>query len=63
VGERKDHRKLREDEPRPHDRLGPYSRQHLIRMDRRFAAAVERAFRTGAESPEAAGRMALARLR
>jgi hypothetical protein len=32
-------------------------------FERKFKPAVERAFRTGAESPEAAARMALARLR
>ena len=41
--------------PQPGDeRNGDYSREHLLKMDARFVARVERAFRLGLESRAAA---------
>jgi len=42
--------------PQPGDeRYGDYSRECLLRMDSKFVARVERAFRNGGETQEAAG--------
>jgi len=38
----------------PDDRFGPYTPEQLIAMNDRFVAAVERAFRSGRESPASA---------
>jgi hypothetical protein len=56
VGKHKRHDKApsKNDEPRAHDRLGAYSREQLLRMNRHFTVAVERAFASGRESPRAA---------
>jgi hypothetical protein len=56
VNERKDSPKLKESDPHEGDELGPYTPERLIRMDRRFTTAIERAFRTGTENPQAAAR-------
>jgi hypothetical protein len=41
-------------EPDPGDGAGPYSYDKLLKMDQRYCSAVERAFKLGTESREAA---------
>jgi hypothetical protein len=44
-------------EPDPGDGAGPYSYDKLLKMDQRYCSAVERAFKLGTESREAAERL------
>ena len=44
------------DIPRPGDHIGAYTTERLAQMNREFTAAVERAFRPGRESSQAARR-------
>jgi hypothetical protein len=41
--------------PTDHDALGPYRYAQLLRMDWKFVQRLERAFRNGTETREAAG--------
>ena len=47
--------RLTAEQPTPEDAFGPYTRAQLLRMDWRFVRRVERAFRNGTETREAAG--------
>jgi hypothetical protein len=44
-------------EPDPGDGAGPYSYDKLLKMDQCYCSAVERAFKLGTESREAAERL------
>jgi len=46
--------KLYSGEAEPEDVFGLYTRAQLVRMNRRFTKRLERAFRRGAERPDAA---------
>ena len=47
--------RLTAEQPTPEDAFGPYTRAQLLRMNWRFVERIERAFRNGTETREAAG--------